>query len=130
DQQNKSSGTDQQGKQNTEDDRKPLTLTSCRWDYFGPSGFLRRSYTQPEEKIAHRPINLARNLAKCCTSNPLQEGTLSRVGGLEHVPGFAGRSTWCLACRRGRGPNVARNPDASVSGRALEVPGSGIANGC
>ena len=26
-------------------------LTSCRWDYFGPSGFLRRSYTQPKRRL-------------------------------------------------------------------------------
>src|SRR5262249_44052311 len=87
DQQNKSPGTDQQGKPNTDDDRKPLTLTSCRFDCFGPSGFLRCSYTEPEEKIAHRPINLARNLAKSCTSNPCRKARCCGLG-LKHVPGF------------------------------------------
>src|SRR5215472_15298929 len=33
-----------------------------------------------EEKIAHRPINLARNLAKCCTSNPCRKERCRGLG--------------------------------------------------
>ena len=54
DQQNKTSGSYQQGKQSTDGERNNPMPTGL--DLFLPSGFLRRSETQPEEKIAHRPI--------------------------------------------------------------------------
>jgi hypothetical protein len=54
DQQNKSSDSYQQGKQST--DGNEITPMPTRLDLFRPSAFLRRSDTQPEEKIAHRPM--------------------------------------------------------------------------
>src|SRR5262249_31798125 len=54
DQQNKSSGSYQQGKQNTDDERNNPMPTGL--DLFRPSAFLRRSETQPEEKIGHLSI--------------------------------------------------------------------------
>src|SRR6516162_7552922 len=54
DQQNKCSGSYQQSKENTDDERNnpmPIGL-----DLFRSSAFLRCSETQPEEKVAHRPI--------------------------------------------------------------------------
>jgi hypothetical protein len=53
DQQNKSSGRYQQGKQNTDDERKNRMPIGRR---FRSSAFLRRSETQSEEKFVHRPI--------------------------------------------------------------------------
>jgi hypothetical protein len=49
DQQNKSSGSYQQGKQNTGDERNNPMPTGV--DFFRSSAFLRRSDTQPEEKF-------------------------------------------------------------------------------
>jgi hypothetical protein len=54
DQQNKQSGSYQQGKQNTDDERNNPVPTGL--NLFRSSAFLRRSETQPEEKITHRPI--------------------------------------------------------------------------
>jgi len=53
DQQKKQSDSYQQGKQNTDDERKNRMPIGRR---FRSSAFLRRSETQPEEKVAHRPI--------------------------------------------------------------------------
>src|SRR5262245_58216894 len=53
-QQKKHSDTYQQGKQNTDDERDDPMPSGL--DLFRSSAFLRRSDTQPEEKIAHRPI--------------------------------------------------------------------------
>jgi hypothetical protein len=52
DQQNKSSGSYQQGKQNTDDERNNRMPTICA--FVRSSAFLRRSDTQPEEKFVHR----------------------------------------------------------------------------
>jgi hypothetical protein len=51
DQQNKSSGSYQQGKQNTGDERNNPMSTGL--DFFRSSALLRRSETQPEEKFVH-----------------------------------------------------------------------------
>jgi hypothetical protein len=51
DQQNKSSGTYQQGKQHTDDERDNRVRTVRRLRH---SAFLRRSDTQPKEKLVHR----------------------------------------------------------------------------
>ena len=51
DQQNKHSDSYQQGKQNTDDERKNRMPT--RLGLLGPSAFLRRSETQSEEKFVH-----------------------------------------------------------------------------
>src|SRR5260370_34992196 len=52
DQQNKSSDSYQQSKQNTDDERRNRMPTGL--DLFRPSAFLRSSDTQPEEKFVHR----------------------------------------------------------------------------
>jgi hypothetical protein len=52
DQQKKHSGSYQQGKQSTDDERSNRVPT--RLDRFRSSAFLRCSYTQPEEKFVHR----------------------------------------------------------------------------
>ena len=51
DQQNKQSGSYQQGKQNTDDERNNPMPTGL--DVFRPSAFLRCSQAQPEEKFVH-----------------------------------------------------------------------------
>src|SRR6516164_5271109 len=60
DQQNKHSDSYQQGKQNTDDERKNRMPIGRR---FRSSAFLCRSDTQPEEKFVHRPRMAATN--KC-----------------------------------------------------------------
>jgi len=52
DQQKKQSDSYQQGKQNTDDERKNRMPIGRR---FRSSAFLRRSETQPEEKFVHPP---------------------------------------------------------------------------
>ena len=52
DQQDKQSGSYQQGKQNTDDERNNRMPT--RLDLFRSRAFLRRSDAQPEEKLVHR----------------------------------------------------------------------------
>jgi hypothetical protein len=54
DQQNKSSGSDKQGNQNTDDERRNRMPTGL--DLLRSSAFLRCSDTQPEEKFVHRAI--------------------------------------------------------------------------
>src|SRR5215471_9853653 len=52
DQQDKSSDSYQQGKQNTDDERN--NRMPSRLDLFRSSAFLRRSETQPKEKFVHQ----------------------------------------------------------------------------
>src|SRR5215470_4494480 len=52
DQQNKQSGSYQQGEHNTDDERNNRMPT--RLDLFRSRAFLRRSDAQPEEKFVHR----------------------------------------------------------------------------
>jgi hypothetical protein len=54
DEQKKHSDTYQQGKQNADDERNNPMPTGL--DLFRSSALLRRSETQPEEKVAHRLI--------------------------------------------------------------------------
>ena len=70
DQQDKQSGSYQQGKQNTDDERNNRMPT--RLDLFRSSAFLRRSDAQPEEKFVHR-----QDLA---TRKPLHMGSVSVLG--------------------------------------------------
>src|SRR5215831_6617025 len=70
DQQDKQSGSYQQGKQNTDDERNNRMPT--RLDLFRSRAFLRRSDAQPEEKFVHR-----QDLA---TRKPLHMGSVSVLG--------------------------------------------------
>src|SRR5262249_3491676 len=70
DQQDKQSGSYQQGKQNTGDERNNRMPT--RLDLFRSRAFLRRSDAQPEEKFVHR-----QDLA---TRKPLHMGSVSVLG--------------------------------------------------
>ena len=56
DQQKKQSGSYQQGKQNTDDERKNRMPIGRR---FRSGAFLRRSDAQPEQKFVHRQDDLA-----------------------------------------------------------------------
>src|SRR5215813_10134422 len=89
DQQDKQSGSYQQGKQNTGDERNNRMPT--RLDLFRSRAFLRRSDAQPEEKFVHRqdPRGNYRFLSIRCDCNwdhfhrlPLSVGTFNGSGGL------------------------------------------------